>query len=316
MPQSCSRLRGSSPVVGSSRKSSRGRSIMPDGQVETALHPAGVGPGPAIGGLDEIELGAAARAVRARGGAAGQPEELRHHVEVLPPGQHLVDRGELAGEADRALDPHRVGEQVVPGDGRACPRRGGAGWRGCGPSSSCPRRWDRAAPAPTRPRWRGRRRRARGGRRRTWGCRRHQLCMSYTKLYTAYTVRVKGASRPMTRGSPGRRADRAAAARARPALGSAGAGHAAAPSRGSRSRRSSKRRSSWPTPRARQRSRWRGSPSRAGLHHDVALPLRHQQGRAAAADVERERPGCGGASVSRATAGARGCASGRSSSAR
>jgi hypothetical protein len=40
-----------------------------------------------------------------------------HHPEVLLPGQHVVDGGVLAGEADRAPHTRRVGEQVMPGHG-------------------------------------------------------------------------------------------------------------------------------------------------------------------------------------------------------
>ena len=47
----------------------------------------------------------------------------------------------------------------------------------------------------------------------------------------------------------------------------------------------------------------------ARLHHDVAVPLRRQQGRAAAADVERQRAGRRASWCWRATAGASGCGS-------
>ena len=54
--------------------------------------------------------------------------ELRHHLEVLLPAEQIVDCGELAGEADRTLHAHRVGDQVVTGDHRGTgvrPHQGG-----------------------------------------------------------------------------------------------------------------------------------------------------------------------------------------------
>ena len=50
-----SRLRGSSPVVGSSRKSSRGRPIERAGEVEPAAHAAGVGLRDPVGRVLELE---------------------------------------------------------------------------------------------------------------------------------------------------------------------------------------------------------------------------------------------------------------------
>ena len=51
-----SRLRGSRPVVGSSRNSSRGRPMSALAEVEPAAHAAGVRLDDAIGGVDEVEL--------------------------------------------------------------------------------------------------------------------------------------------------------------------------------------------------------------------------------------------------------------------
>jgi hypothetical protein len=40
-----------------------------------------------------------------------------HHPQVLLPGQHVVDGGVLAGQADRPADAARVGQQVAAGHG-------------------------------------------------------------------------------------------------------------------------------------------------------------------------------------------------------
>ena len=51
------RLVGSSPVVGSSRKSTGGRVDQAGGQVEPAPHPARVALEHPVGGVGEVELG-------------------------------------------------------------------------------------------------------------------------------------------------------------------------------------------------------------------------------------------------------------------
>ena len=81
---------------------------------------------------------------RRAGVLAGQVEQPPDHVEVLPAGELLVDRGVLAGEADGAAQ--------LPG--LASPRRsrrrwrgrrpGRGGWTGSGRGWSCRRRWGRA----------------------------------------------------------------------------------------------------------------------------------------------------------------------------
>ena len=109
------RPRGSSPVVGSSRKTIRGIADERHRQVETALLAAGVGRDHPAGDVDEIEaieeVGDAAPALVAR-----QMVEIRHELEVLLAGQEVVDRRELAGDADLGAHALRIGPQVMPPD--------------------------------------------------------------------------------------------------------------------------------------------------------------------------------------------------------
>jgi hypothetical protein len=88
----------------------------PGGEIESPAHASRVGAGAAVGGLGEGEaleqfIGAAS------GGDPGQPAQPAHHLEVLAPGQLLVDGRELAGEADPAADRERRGDDVVPEHG-------------------------------------------------------------------------------------------------------------------------------------------------------------------------------------------------------
>jgi hypothetical protein len=93
------RLRGSSPVVGSS-----------------PLHPARVGPGRPVGGIAQLEP---------LEQVDGAPADLADvHVvepadedEVLASGQVAVDRGELAGQPDDPAKRARVAHDVVAGHG-------------------------------------------------------------------------------------------------------------------------------------------------------------------------------------------------------
>src|SRR5690606_28530083 len=76
------------------------------GQVEPAAHPAGVGLGRAVGGLDQAE------ALQQLAGPpgdlpAGEVGQAPDEVEVLAAGEVLVDRRVLAGEPDRR--PHGLG---------------------------------------------------------------------------------------------------------------------------------------------------------------------------------------------------------------
>jgi hypothetical protein len=84
-------------------------------QVEPAQHPAGVGGGRLLGRLDQVEL------VQQRGGAPAalapvQVVQVGHEAQVLLAGQQLVDRGELAGDADRRADRVGLVGDVVAGD--------------------------------------------------------------------------------------------------------------------------------------------------------------------------------------------------------
>ncbi len=141
------RLRGSRPVVGSSRKITSGLAIRLAGEVQPAAHPARVGRHAAVGRFGEVEpreqlTRASARRPRR------QPPQPAHHLEVLGPGLELVERGVLAGQADPpsylvALAPRRRSRR--PGHGRR-PARPAS--RGSARSSSCPRRSDPAAQTP------------------------------------------------------------------------------------------------------------------------------------------------------------------------
>ena len=84
-------------------------------EVEPAPHAAGVGGDAAVGGLGQPE------ALEHVGGAGlglahRQPVEPPDHLEVLAPGELLVDGGELAREPDPAADRQRLGDDVVAED--------------------------------------------------------------------------------------------------------------------------------------------------------------------------------------------------------
>ncbi len=73
------------------------------GDVEAAAHPAGVGAHAAPRGRGQVELpDQLGRALPGLG--PGQPGQPAHHPQVLLAGLHLVQRGELPGEADPAAD--------------------------------------------------------------------------------------------------------------------------------------------------------------------------------------------------------------------
>ena len=89
------------------------------GQVEAPSHAAGVGLRPAVAGLVEAEL-VQQLAGAGAGVRAGEVQQPGEQLEILPAGQLLVDRGVLAGQADRAADAVGVLHDVAAGD------RGGA----------------------------------------------------------------------------------------------------------------------------------------------------------------------------------------------
>ena len=129
-------------------------------EVEPAPHPAAVGGHAAIGGLGQPE--ALEHVGGARLGLAhGQPVEPPDHLEVLAPGELLVDGGELAREPDPPAHRQRLGDDVVAEDPRAARRSAPAASRAPSRASSCRRRWGRAGRTRSRPRRSGRARRAR-----------------------------------------------------------------------------------------------------------------------------------------------------------
>jgi hypothetical protein len=77
------------------------------GDVEPAAHAAGVGPGRPVSRLRQLEpleqlAGAAV------GLLAGQLEQASEHLQVLAPGQQLIDRRELPRQADQLADSGRL----------------------------------------------------------------------------------------------------------------------------------------------------------------------------------------------------------------
>ena len=83
--------------------------------VELAAHAAGVGPGRPVSRLRQVEpleqlAGAAA------GLLAGQLEQAAEHLQVLAPGQQLVDRRELPRQADQLADSGRLPRDVAAED--------------------------------------------------------------------------------------------------------------------------------------------------------------------------------------------------------
>ncbi len=112
------RLRGSRPVVGSSRNRTCGRPDQAGAEVEPAAHAARVGLGRPVGGVGQLEpLEERPRPLaRLGGGHVVQPPD---HLEVLQAGEVLVDRGVLSREADHVPELLRVADHVEAGDGRA-----------------------------------------------------------------------------------------------------------------------------------------------------------------------------------------------------
>ena len=106
---------GSSPVVGSSKKTIGELADEAHGDVEPAPHPAGEGGQAAVGGIGEVEV------VEQIGGGpsrVGDVAQLADEHEVLAGGEDVVDRGELSGHADVLADLGGLGRHVEPGNGR------------------------------------------------------------------------------------------------------------------------------------------------------------------------------------------------------
>ena len=86
------------------------------GQVEAALHAAGVGADPAVGGFveaDPLEQGVGALLA----GGARQPLQGRLQPNQLAPGHQRVQRRLLQGDPDRGSHGAGLADHVVPGDG-------------------------------------------------------------------------------------------------------------------------------------------------------------------------------------------------------
>ncbi len=140
------RLRGSRPVVGSSRKMIRGsptrrhRPGRAGAACRRSRSPAGLRAASA-----EVERAPAARPPAARPSARPRWRRSAHEEQVLLAGEQLVHRRELAGDPDPAA--HRVGV-ARPGRGRrhrAVAAVGAdQGGQDAAPWWSCRRRWGRA----------------------------------------------------------------------------------------------------------------------------------------------------------------------------
>ena len=164
--QTWPRDRGSRPVVGSSRNISRGVTTMLAAMSSRRRIP----PEKCLTSRPDasaIPNASSSSSARVRAPARARPEQPAEQDQVLPAGELLVDRRQLAGEAHLARGRRRPRCGCRgPARGR-CRRRAGSGWPASGSSSSCPPRWGRA-----RRRWpprarRGRRRRRRGSPRTT-----------------------------------------------------------------------------------------------------------------------------------------------------
>ena len=124
------RLRGSRPVVGSSRKSTRGRPTRPIARSRRRrMPPENV----LTAGRRRPRTGRTARAdrpCRVRI-SAGQVVQARHQTQVLLAGEQVVDGGELPGEADRGAHPQRGRSRRRARRPGRCPRRAPTGSRAC-----------------------------------------------------------------------------------------------------------------------------------------------------------------------------------------
>ena len=153
------RLRGSSPVVGSSRNRTGGRATSASARSSRRRIPPEY---PLTGRLAASRRSKRSSSSLPRAFAVGpaHPVQPADHRQVLKPGQVLVDRRVLPGEADLGAELRGVVDDVEPGDLRRARVGLAAASSGCERRSSCPRRSGRAARAPTRATRRDRRRRA------------------------------------------------------------------------------------------------------------------------------------------------------------
>ena len=117
---------GSSPVVGSSRKSTGGSVHERGGEVEAPAHATGEVAQQAIARVDEVELLEEHLDAIGELGSRnlGEPPD---EAQVLARGEVLVDRRVLTGEPDRRADRPRVrGHIATENDARGRDRAGSA----------------------------------------------------------------------------------------------------------------------------------------------------------------------------------------------
>ena len=120
--QSAFRLCGSSPVVGSSRKSSRGSVHEREGEIEAPLHPARVRADAAVGGEDEAD--ALEQLVSALGALMARYAVQRGlEAQVVAAGEQRIERRLLQRGADRRSHLRPLLDDVEAGDPRRACRR-------------------------------------------------------------------------------------------------------------------------------------------------------------------------------------------------
>ena len=142
-PHMSSRLAGSRPVVGSSRKTTARAADEAGREVEAAAHAAGVGLRRAVGGVGEVEpleqlLRAGLASLRLRSSSAPISSRFWRPVSSSStlaywPVRPICSRTRPGSRGD-----------VVARDDRGALVGLAAAWRGCAPRWSCRRRWGRA----------------------------------------------------------------------------------------------------------------------------------------------------------------------------
>ena len=144
------RLRGSRPVVGSSRNSRSGVYDDAGGDVEAAAHAAGVVLHLPVGGVGQAErveqLARPASRAAARAWPSRRPSSTRFSVPV----RSSSTEANWPVRLTRPRTASASRDDVVAEHAARCRRRAAAGWRACGWRWSCRRRWGRARRRPCR----------------------------------------------------------------------------------------------------------------------------------------------------------------------
>ena len=109
------RLRGSRPVVGSSRKTIRGSPISPMARSSRAAHAPGVGGAGVVPAASASSNRSSRSAARRRPSCRAEVPQVGHQPQVLLAGEQVVDGGELPGDGDGGADRLGFARHVVPG---------------------------------------------------------------------------------------------------------------------------------------------------------------------------------------------------------